>query len=665
MATAKPTLFEQLRSSEHTPETETPESGLRYSWPVKALIVFVTTLVATFFFPTRVDINVSHQSNSSSQIGLPWTSETVKAKFPFPIYKNPDSLKKEIKIAKSQAAPVFVRDTFALQSAVRTTDNMAKLFPLGGVVGGLVPAEDSTRLYRTFSKQALTQFFTFPASDQQQFFTNLRPLAEEFFQTIYKHGFINRSKESLTTPDITVRLSSVNEALLPSADLLDSADFRKLSEKFFVNRIQSGMLPLAVEIIRGSMVPNIIYSQQLTEQTQKLAEQSVPQTLGIVHLGETIINKNGRITPLTVLKLQSYEDTRRLQDKSSYSLLMFLGSFGHAGLIYSLLVLYLYYIRKKVFADNYQLGGISLILIVVSLLAWITIQIPTHWPIEYAVLIPTFSMLIAIIFDSRTAFYATVTMSLFLAGIRGNDYGTGTAAMLAGTLGAYTVRDVQSPTQIFRSIFFIMLGYTVAILSFGLERGAEMRTIIQQLSVAGLNSAVAPLFTFGLVMLLEKYTNLNTDMRLNEFDNLNHPLLLQLNEKAPGTYQHTMMIARLVEAAARAIGARPLLGKVGSYFHDIGKLAKSEYFVENQINIDNKHDRLSPKKSTKIIRDHVLDGIELAKEYNLPQQIIDFIPMHHGTMLIKHFYAKALEDAISKGLTINEDDFRYPGPKPT
>lgn len=437
-----------------------------------------------------------------------------------------------------------------------------------------------------------------------------------------------------------------------------------MSEQFLVSRTLPGMLQLGIEILRNGMVPNIIYSEQLTEQARKLAEQSVPQTLGIVHSQEVIIQKGERVTPLAVLKLQSYEDTRRLQEKTAYSLPMFIGSFGHAGLIYSLLVLYLYYIRKKIFADNLNLGGISFIIIIVSLMSWATIKINTSWPIEYAVIIPAFSMLIAIIFDSRTAFYATVTMSLFMAGIRGNDYATGTAAMLAGTLGAYTVRDIQSPTQIFRSIFFIMIGYTVAIVSFGLERAAESRTIIQQLSVAGLNSAIAPLFTFGILLILEKFTDLNTDMRLNEFDNLNHPLLLQLNEKAPGTYQHTMMIARLAESAARAIGARPLLAKVGSYFHDVGKLAKSEYFVENQINIDNKHDRLSPKKSTKIIRDHVQDGIELANEYKLPQQIVDFIPQHHGTMLIKHFYAKALEDAISKGTSVNEDDFRYPGPKP-
>ena len=140
--------------------------------------------------------------------------------------------------------------------------------------------------------------------------------------------------------------------------------------------------------------------------------------------------------------------------------------------------------------------------------------------------------------------------------------------------------------------------------------------------------------------------------------------MVQLSDRAPGTYQHTLTVARLAESAARAIGANPILAKVGTYFHDIGKMAKSEYFVENQINIGNKHDRLSPLKSAHIIKNHVEDGREIAKEYRLPKRIADFIPMHHGTMLIKYFYAKALEKAQKEGKTIDPDDFRYDGPKP-
>jgi putative nucleotidyltransferase with HDIG domain len=182
--------------------------------------------------------------------------------------------------------------------------------------------------------------------------------------------------------------------------------------------------------------------------------------------------------------------------------------------------------------------------------------------------------------------------------------------------------------------------------------------------MAAANAVASPLITFGVIMLFERAFNVATDLRLEEFNNLNHPLLRSLNEKAPGTYQHTLAVARLSEAAAQAIGANILLVRVGAFFHDIGKIEKSEYFVENQIDIGNKHDRLQPKKSAAIIRQHVQVGLGLAREYRLPERIWRFIPMHHGTILIKHFYALARAEAKESGGTVDEKDFRYPGPKP-
>ena len=214
----------------------------------------------------------------------------------------------------------------------------------------------------------------------------------------------------------------------------------------------------------------------------------------------------------------------------------------------------------------------------------------------------------------------------------------------------------------FQSVFFIFIGLTVPVLIFAAERSSDSISIIKTASVTLLTSVVAPLITFGLLFIIERLTNISSDLRIKEYDKLDHPLLLKMSETAPGTYQHTMGVAMLAERCAREIGANPLLAKVGAYFHDIGKMTKPEYFTENQIGIENKHDQLSPKKSVKLIIDHVSDGIELGKQYKIPQRILDFIPMHHGTSLIKHFYAKALEEA--NGESINQNDFRYAGPKP-
>jgi putative nucleotidyltransferase with HDIG domain len=165
-----------------------------------------------------------------------------------------------------------------------------------------------------------------------------------------------------------------------------------------------------------------------------------------------------------------------------------------------------------------------------------------------------------------------------------------------------------------------------------------------------------------MLFIVENISNITTDLKLEEYNNINHPLLIKLNEVAPGTYQHTMSLAVLAEKCALSIGANPLLTKLGAYFHDIGKISRPDFFAENQFDSDNKLYLIPPKKAAEIIRKHVTEGIRIAKEYKLPQSIIDFIPMHHGTSLIRHFYAKALEE--SPNTIINENEFRYPGPKP-
>ena len=438
--------------------------------------------------------------------------------------------------------------------------------------------------------------------------------------------------------------------------------FRSKAKSFFKLNVPKELHNVAVRILSELMIPNLIYSPELSDQYKILAQKSISKTEGIVRKGEIIVTKGQKVTKEVLQKVISYQKSRYLESPPKFSLFVFLGSIGHSFVVYSILLFYLYFIRKRIFHDNFQFAILSSLLILTAFGSWLTIQIPSKLPIEYFVFLPALSMLAAIVFDSRTAFYSTITMSLMLAGIRGNDYDAGTAMLIAGTIAAYTVRDIQSRTQIFKSMFFIMIGFSIPIISFGLERSADFSQVITRLLIALLNSAISPLLTFGLLFLMERFSKITTDLKLQEYNNLNHPLLVKLNELAPGTYQHTLSMAILAEKCAAAIGANALLAKVGSYFHDIGKMAKPEYFIENQLDMNNKHDSITPKKSVEAIKHHVLEGIKLAKEYKIPQRIVDFIPMHHGTSLIKHFYAKALEEADGKH--VNEKDFRYPGPKP-
>jgi len=204
----------------------------------------------------------------------------------------------------------------------------------------------------------------------------------------------------------------------------------------------------------------------------------------------------------------------------------------------------------------------------------------------------------------------------------------------------------------------------VAIAALSLEQGTPLRDVGYELIASLGNALISPVLTLGILYLVEMTFDTMSDLRLREFDNINHPLLRELALRAPGTYQHTMMVAQLAENAAIAIGANAALAKVGAYFHDVGKLAAPQNFVENQSgDVGNIHESLSPAESAERVKNHVEQGIALARAHDLPERIIDFIPMHHGTLPISFFYQRAVMEAAGSGI-VDENEFRYPGPLP-
>ncbi len=203
----------------------------------------------------------------------------------------------------------------------------------------------------------------------------------------------------------------------------------------------------------------------------------------------------------------------------------------------------------------------------------------------------------------------------------------------------------------------------VTILGLGLLENMSLIKLGTNCLTGGLNGIAVAVLIPGLLPVFEYLSRTTTDIELLELSDLNQPLLTQLKEKASGSYYHSIDVAKLAEAAAEAVGANPLLTRVGSYYHDIGKMTKPEYFIENQKG-ENIHDKLSPSMSTRVIANHVKDGVRIAKEHKLPRVVIDIIQQHHGTTLIggQRFYQKAME--ADRHNTVKLEDYRYPGPKP-
>jgi hypothetical protein len=234
--------------------------------------------------------------------------------------------------------------------------------------------------------------------------------------------------------------------------------------------------------------------------------------------------------------------------------------------------------------------------------------------------------------------------------------------LIAGGISVYSVRDIKNRSQIFRSFLFILIGYMLSIFAFGFERFAPVNNLLIESAFATTNSLVSPVLTYGLLIFFERMFKITTDLTLLELSNFDRPLLKELARKAPGTFNHSMTMGTMAEAAAEKIGANPLLARIGAYYHDVGKTISPQNFVENQLNNQNVHENLTPEESVSMIVQHVNEGIQLAKEHKLPQEIVDFIPMHHGKMVIKYFYERAKK--MYGDEKVNIDDFRYPGPKP-
>lgn len=649
MSKPKQTLFDKIRNEGESKQTLVMHN-FRDSNVVRFLIVGISVMICTFFFIFRIDEQSVDSSEFRFEPGYTWTNKPIFAEFSFPVYKSATTYERELRNAENNSLPVFVHKQDAESFLIKEID---KLF--SGI--------KTNRNNSLFASSVFELVEKVPISGQNDSKIKIKNEITNFIKYAYNSGVLDLDFENIRTKEIIAFNPPNFQSILKKDLMLDNKLFNEKGKNYFDSKLKTDASALAKEVLNSIKYPNLVFNKDLTEQEKELNKKSVARSFGIVKKGDMLVKHGDRVNDVTALKLHSYQIARNQQSENNTNFLRYLGSMGHVCLIFSFILIYLYNIRKKIFNDNFQFGILCSILVLTSILSWLSIEIPSEYPIEYLIFLPAFSMLTAIVYDSRTGFYATVTMSLMIAGIRGNDYTTAIVMLFSGTLAAYTVRDIQNRTQMFRSIFYIFIGFLLPILIFGFERSSSWNIIIQKISLTVVNAILSPLLTFGLLFIIDRSTNFATDLRLEEFDNLDHPLLVKLRELAPGTYQHSLSLAMLSERCASAVNGNHTFVKVAAYFHDIGKIERSEYFGENQLdNMGNKHDLISPKKSASIIIDHVPFGAELAREHKLPERIIDIIFMHHGTTLVKHFYAKAVEQV--NGEYVNEEDFKYPGPKP-
>ena len=272
-------------------------------------------------------------------------------------------------------------------------------------------------------------------------------------------------------------------------------------------------------------------------------------------------------------------------------------------------------------------------------------------------------MLIAILLKTRLAVLIVAVISLIIGLMINNQITFSIAGFIGGVTGIYSISKLSQRGDLARAGLYTGIAVMLSIFVIGMIEETQWQVLIISGIILGLlNGLLSSILTNGALPYLESFFGIISPVRLLELSNPNNKLLRRLLLEAPGTYHHSIMVGNLAEAAAEAVRGDHLLVRVGAMYHDIGKTKRPYFFVENQLGIENPHDKIAPTLSTLIITSHVKDGIEMAREHRLPQCIIDFIEQHHGTTLIKYFYHKALESE-EEG-KIAESAFRYLGPKP-
>lgn len=622
MAQTNKTLFAKIKEGSAGTQTE---RGFSTSMTVRVIIIVAACLGVTLFMP-GIPGNVDSEYLGRSAVGTNWSKESVVAEYSFPVYKDESRVHAERAEARSRAPWVY-------------------------------------RANIDFKANTLNQINSKLEGKSAELQNSVKLLVDPVIAILSSTPYVNR------LPDTTVVEYSILQSMgspltyISNHDVRDSTALVRSIRKI-VSGSRTEVQQAAFEIVVRSIVFPWTVDYVSTKRSQEDAANSVARTMEVVAKGTLLVKKGTRLTEDGVARLAAYASSHTLRSDVPFTTLSIIGATIFVSLLVMFVVLYLYLLRPVSFYRNGQLGSLLSLLVLVAGMAWVSVQYGDAVPLEYVIVIPAISMLITVLYEARTALLMTVSMAFVAGAVRGDDYAITVVLMFGGALAVYSSRNIQSRTQIFTSILSIVSGLVITTLVIDLQRSTPLELIWPKAVFATINAVVSPLITFAIILLLEKVFNVATDLRLEEFNNINHPLLKQLNERAPGTYQHTMNVVRLSEAAAADIGANQLLARVGAMFHDIGKIEKSEYFVENQLGIDNKHDKLTPKKSASIIRQHVQDGIELAKQYGIPDRLWKFIPTHHGTILIKHFYAIAVNEALLKEHAIDEQDYRYQGPKP-
>jgi putative nucleotidyltransferase with HDIG domain len=592
----------------------------------------------------------------------------IVAPFSFYVEKAPDVLERERQEAAAAVMPRLDLDPSVRDSALA---GISRLFvQLEEIPGDIPLAEQVARIAEegpAFSEATVGAL----RSNGE----TLESAVEGQLRDILGRGLILDRSLITPSPDRKVLLRTAGEEQVVDATaLLDSREAANLVHQQGVRLFQDNerLISALVEVAAAFLLPNVTVDVVETNRLRKDAREAVPVVAEVIPEGLMIAEAHKLVTKEAEIRLRALEAARRINRPRYAETLSFLGRNVIFVAILGFMAAYLRTFRRRFYQNDLHTLLLAILaactITLTGLVLWLEQLVSASIsPIsteffQYLVPVSMASILAAVLFDTDVAIASTIALS-FLTGILTGGHVPGILlALTGGTVGAYTIRNMRRRSHFLRTMVYICLGHVAVISAIEFFRFTPPSDIARANLFGIANGVASALLAIGLLPIFEHLFGISTSITLLELSDLNHPLLRELAVRAPGSFHHSMVVGTLAEKAAAAIGANSLLARVGSYYHDVGKMRKPDYFVENQTGTRSPHDKLTPKMSSLVLLAHVKDGVELGKRAGLPNRIIDFIREHHGTTLMSFFYDKAKR--LNPDQEIGDQGFRYPGPRP-
>jgi cyclic-di-AMP phosphodiesterase PgpH len=574
--------------------------------------------------------------------------QDIFSPFDFDVYKSEETYHKELESATNSVLPVYKVSENLQYNAQKNIDFIFLHFNENQSIEQIKSKLEKNGY--DFSKDCI-QYLLIQKQKQKTYEYLSEQIAsileDGIYPDSYKHQTIKFEK-----------YNRIKEYNLSSRYSLEEAKNRLIDKNLSEIAIEIKIISKIADLV---LVPNIVINEEMTKLERQKAQGEISKIIGDVKKGEKIIEKGRNVNQIELLTLQSLQKAAKEypSDKSTNQIMQ--SAFGV--FVFSLFIFLLFQMILELFFKSEFSTIARLSVVLGSIVLTIILTIIIHDIIKVSSLILPFSfsiLLIIMIFDLEIGllfiFINFVFVSLFL------NWNIINPIMLSlGTFGGViSIKKVKNGRENYPSVIYLLLSFFVIISVINLIQINDFSVYLMHL-LWGMLSCLISIFGIAVISpFIEKKLNMATKQNLLNLIDFDNPLMQKLSKSAPGTYHHSVIVGNLAETAAEAIGANHLLARVGSYFHDIGKIENPHFFIENNPKSAELHDKMMANESARTIKNHINNGVALAKKYNIPLPVIQIIQQHHGTSRIKYFYNKAIET----NLKIDENEFNYFGPKP-